>query len=100
MLMRKTKQVYLLKKMIQDAVGSMGRDKRCKPKDLGLEPSGYLGAAKNSITCVKSCLKQFMEFANGENKSVLTPEVISGWLLANADNWSEAGPQVPGLFFM
>ena len=31
-----------------------------------------------------------MEYAGGEKqcKSVLTPEVISGWLLANADNWS------------
>ena len=74
----------------------MGRDKRCKTKDLDLKPSGYLGSmimrgvGRNSITCVKSCLKQFMEYADGEKqcKSVLTPEVISGWLLANADNWS------------
>ena len=31
-----------------------------------------------------------MEYADGEKqcKSVLTPEVISGWLLTNADNWS------------
>ena len=87
---------YLKKMTLQDAVGSMGRDKRCKTKDLGLEPSGYLGSmimrgvGRNSIICVKSCLKQFMEYADGEKqcKSVLTPEVISGWLLANADNWS------------
>jgi integrase len=87
---------YLKRMTLQDAVGSMGRDKRCKTKDLDLKPSGYLGSmimrgvGRNSITCVKSCLKQFMEYADGEKqcKSVLTPEVISGWLLANADNWS------------
>ena len=87
---------YLKKMTLQDAVGSMGRDKRCKTKDLDLKPSGYLGSmimrgvGRGSITTVKSCLKQFMEYADGEKqcKAVLTPEVISGWLLANADNWS------------
>ena len=34
---------YLKKMTLEDAVGSMGRDKRFKTKDLDLKPSGYLG---------------------------------------------------------
>ena len=61
---------YLKRMTLQDAVGSMGRDKRCKTKDIDLKPSGYLGdmimkgVGRNSIICVKSCLKQFMEYAD------------------------------------
>ena len=63
---------YLKKMKLQDAVGSMRPDKRCKTKDLDLKPSGYLGdmimkgGGRNYIICVKSCLKQFMEYADGE----------------------------------
>ena len=35
---------YLNKMTLQDSVGSMGRDKRCKTKDLDLKPSDYLGS--------------------------------------------------------
>ena len=54
---------HLKKMTLQDAVGSMGRDKRCKTKDLDLKPSSYLGSmimrgvGRGSITTVKSCLK-------------------------------------------